>query len=34
MTIICLFEIFVTVNDRDSLYLIGGNIIYYLDTIN
>ena len=29
-----LIEIFVTVDDRDSLYLIGGKIIYYLDTIN
>ena len=30
----CLVETFLTVDDRDSLYLIDGQIIYYLDTIN
>ena len=31
---ICLVETFLTVDDRDSLYLICGKIIYYLDMIN
>ena len=32
--IICLVETFLTVDDRYSLYLIGGKNIHYLDTIN
>ena len=37
--IICLVETFLTIDDRDSLYLIGGKnyiglLTYYLDTIN
>ena len=32
--IICLVETFLTVDDRDSLYLIGGKKYALLDTIN
>ena len=32
--IICLVETFLIADVRDSLYLISGKIIYYLDTIN
>ena len=32
--IICLVGISLTVDDIDSVYLISGKMIYYLDTIN